>query len=153
MLKNPIKDKNGFTLIEIIVVIVILSILLVILIPGLISYIDKAKNKQIEVNARYAYIALQDQLIQDYGDLSKDEFNTKLYYYYAHLGGTLTSDEITGIPQNGQIFIDPKQDNFWYDKETIDQNTGELKAMKYVEDNKYIIYTFEKGWGSVQTKE
>lgn len=153
MAKSILKEKSGFTLVEMIVVIVILSILLAILIPGLISYIDKAKDKQIEVNARSAYIALQDQLIQDYGDLSKDEFNTKLYYYYADLGGTLTSDEITGIPQNGQILIDPKRDDFWYQQATIDQNTGELKAMKYVEDNKYIIYTSEKGWGAVQTKE
>lgn len=39
------KDKKGFTLIEMIVVIVILGILLAILVPGMIKYIDKAKDK------------------------------------------------------------------------------------------------------------
>lgn len=153
MLKSISKDNNGFTLIEMIVVIVILSILLAILIPGLISFIDKAKDKQIEVNARSAYIALQEQLIEDYANLSKDEFTAKLYYYFTDLGGTITDNEIKGIPQKGKILIDPKKDGFWYDKDTINKNTGELMAMKYVENNKYIIYTYENGWGEVQTKE
>ena len=48
MLKSIRKENDGFTLVEMIVVIVILSILLAILIPGLISFIDKAKDKQIE---------------------------------------------------------------------------------------------------------
>ena len=46
MLKSIRKENDGFTLVEMIVVIVILSILLAILIPGLISFIDKAKDKQ-----------------------------------------------------------------------------------------------------------
>ena len=50
------KDKKGFTLIEMIVVIVILGILLAILVPGMIKYIDKAKDKQIMVNAHAAYM-------------------------------------------------------------------------------------------------
>jgi len=153
LLKSIGKDSSGFTLIEMIVVIVILSILLAILIPSLISFIDKAKDKQIEVNARSAYIALQEQLIEDYANLSKDEFTAKRYYYFTDLGGTITDNEIKGIPQNGKILIDPKKDDFWYDKDTINENTGELMAMKYVENNKYIIYTYKNGWGEVQTKE
>lgn len=153
MLKSLYKENDGFTLIEMIVVIVILAIFLAILIPGLVSFIDKAKDKQIELNARSAYIALQEQLLQDYANLSKDEFNAKVYHYLGDLDGIITDNEITGIPQNGKIFIEPKKDGFWYDKDTINKNTGELMAMKYVENNKYIIYTYENGWGEVQTKE
>lgn len=45
------KDKKGFTLVEMIVVIVIIGILLAILVPGMFKYIQKAKDKQILVNA------------------------------------------------------------------------------------------------------
>lgn len=51
--------KKGFTLVELIVVLVVLGILLALLIPSLIKYIDKAKEKQIIVNGRYAYLAAQ----------------------------------------------------------------------------------------------
>ena len=49
------KDKKGFTLVEMIVVIVIIGILLAILVPGMFKYIQKAKDKQILVDARTAY--------------------------------------------------------------------------------------------------
>ena len=153
MKRFNVLNNKGFTLTEMIVTIVIIGILLSILVPGLFKYIDKAKDKQIEVNARSAYIALQEQLIEDYANLSKDEFIAKRYYYFTDLGGTITDNEIKGIPQNGKILIEPKKDGFWYDKNTINENTGELMAMKYVENNKYIIYTYENGWGEVQTKE
>lgn len=61
------KDKKGFTLIEMIVVIVILGILLAILVPGMIKYIDKAKDKQIMVNAREAYIDAEAAAAVAYG--------------------------------------------------------------------------------------
>lgn len=61
------KDKKGFTLVEMIVVIVILGILLAILIPGMIKYIDKAKDKQIMVNARAAYIDAEAEAAIAYG--------------------------------------------------------------------------------------
>lgn len=53
------KDKKGFTLVEMIVVIVIIGILLAILVPGMFKYIQKAKDKQIMVDARTAYLDIQ----------------------------------------------------------------------------------------------
>ncbi len=71
------KDKKGFTLIEMIVVIVILGILLAILIPGMIKYIDKAKDKQVMVNARAAYMDAESEAAIEYGkpdgDITKAE--------------------------------------------------------------------------------
>lgn len=61
------KDKKGFTLIEMIVVIVILGILLAILVPGMIKYIDKAKDKQIMVNAHAAYMDATTAAAEAYG--------------------------------------------------------------------------------------
>ena len=44
---KKLKDKKGFTLVELIVVLVILAILAALLVPALTGYIDKARNKQI----------------------------------------------------------------------------------------------------------
>ena len=41
---KKLKEKKGFTLVELIVVLVILAILAALLIPALTGYIDKAKN-------------------------------------------------------------------------------------------------------------
>ena len=61
------KDKKGFTLVEMIVVIVIIGILLAILVPGMFKYIQKAKDKQILVNARTAYLDIQMAAQEAYG--------------------------------------------------------------------------------------
>lgn len=43
---KKLKEKKGFTLVELIVVLVILAILAALLIPALTGYIDKAKINQ-----------------------------------------------------------------------------------------------------------
>lgn len=50
---------EGFTLVELIVVIVILAILAAILVPGLLGWIDKAKEKRYELEARSIYQAAE----------------------------------------------------------------------------------------------
>jgi prepilin-type N-terminal cleavage/methylation domain-containing protein len=73
------KSKNkGFTLVELIVVLVILAILAAILVPALLGYIDKAKAKQIVLNARSCYTAAQAEFSEMYAD------NT----VYGEVGGT-----------------------------------------------------------------
>ena len=57
--RNGRKALKGFTLVEIIVVLVILAILAAILVPALLGYIDKAREKQITTNAEAAYVAAQ----------------------------------------------------------------------------------------------
>lgn len=52
-----------------IVVIVIIGILLAILVPGMFRYIDKAKDKQIEVNARTAYLNMSTAIAELYGKM------------------------------------------------------------------------------------
>ena len=59
IMKRMKKDNKGFTLVELIVVLVILAILAAILVPALLGYIDKAKEKQIVLNAKSCYTAAQ----------------------------------------------------------------------------------------------
>jgi prepilin-type N-terminal cleavage/methylation domain-containing protein len=56
---NNKKNNKGFTLVELIVVLVILAILAAILVPALLGYIDKAKEKQIVLNAKSCLTAAQ----------------------------------------------------------------------------------------------
>lgn len=63
-LKN---DKKGFTLVELVVVLVILATLLAILVPGMLGWVNRAKEKQITIDARSAYIAAQTFVSEEYG--------------------------------------------------------------------------------------
>lgn len=56
---KKLKDKKGFTLVELIVVLVILAILAALLIPALTGYIDKAKEKAIIAETRQVVVAAQ----------------------------------------------------------------------------------------------
>ncbi len=61
------KNNKGFTLVELIVVLVILAILAAILVPALLGWIDKAKEKQTTTNAEAAYVAAQATYTEAYG--------------------------------------------------------------------------------------
>lgn len=65
--KGRKENNKGFTLVELIVVIVILAILAAILIPGLIKWIDEARNKQYQLEARSIYMAAEGELTKKYG--------------------------------------------------------------------------------------
>lgn len=63
---KKLKDKKGFTLVELIVVLVILAILAALLVPALTGYIDKARNKQIIAETRSAVMAAQTLVDEAY---------------------------------------------------------------------------------------
>lgn len=56
---KKLKDKKGFTLVELIVVLVILAILAALLVPALTGYIDKAKEQSIIAETRQVVVAAQ----------------------------------------------------------------------------------------------
>ena len=62
------KNNKGFTLVELIVVLVILAILAAILVPALLGYIDRAREKQYVLNARSFYTAAQAEMSSLYGE-------------------------------------------------------------------------------------
>lgn len=62
------KNNKGFTLVELIVVLVILAILAAILVPALLGYIDRAREKQYVLNAKSALTAAQAELSSIYGE-------------------------------------------------------------------------------------
>ena len=70
-------SNKGFTLVELIVVLVILAILAAILVPALLGYIDRAREKQYVLNAKAAYTAAQAELSALYGEGGNDLNATK----------------------------------------------------------------------------
>lgn len=136
------KDKKGFTLVEMIVVIVIIGILLAILVPGMFKYIQKAKDKQILVDARTAYLDIQMAAQEAYGanGITGSEVKT-VFEKISNASGTETvtvngdknSASITvtiDIPANGTLTVNE-----------IDADTGKVEAMTYISGKRMVTMT------------
>lgn len=61
------KNKDGFTLVELIVVLVILAILIGMLVPSLTGYINKAHEKTALLECRQVVLAAQVEASSEYG--------------------------------------------------------------------------------------
>lgn len=70
-MKKLLKNKKGFTLIEIIVVVVILAVLMAVSVPAVLSYINQADDAKYMAQARGAYTAMQAELVKAYVDDGK----------------------------------------------------------------------------------
>ena len=64
---RKLKDRKGFTLVELIVVLVILAILAALLVPALTGYIDKANNEKVIATTRSIIVAAQTEVSEKYG--------------------------------------------------------------------------------------
>lgn len=71
MLREKLKNRKGFTLIEIIVVIVILAVLMAIAVPSVMSYINEGNKTKYESVARAALINTQIAVAKDVADDGK----------------------------------------------------------------------------------
>lgn len=84
---RAMKNKKGFTLVELIVVLVILAILAALLVPALTGYIDKAQEEKATAECRMVVMAAQTEASTAYGSLS----------------GTITADAIKTAMKTANI--------------------------------------------------
>lgn len=64
---RELKNRKGFTLVELIVVLVILAILAALLVPALTGYIDKANKDKVVAECRQVVVAAQTVASEAYG--------------------------------------------------------------------------------------
>ena len=64
---RKMKNKKGFTLVELIVVLVILATLAALLVPALTGYIDKANKQKVIATTRQVVMAAQTTVSEAYG--------------------------------------------------------------------------------------
>ncbi|MDR0885187.1 MAG: prepilin-type N-terminal cleavage/methylation domain-containing protein [Clostridiales Family XIII bacterium] len=67
-IKKGLKDKKGFTLVEVIVVLVILAILIAIAVPSVTQYINKSKVRADKTAVKTVQTVLQAQVADYVGD-------------------------------------------------------------------------------------
>ena len=82
---RKLKDRKGFTLVELIVVLVILAILAALLVPALTGYIDKANDEKVVATTRSIVMAAQTEVSEAYGKASAGK-----------LTGATTQDVLAG---------------------------------------------------------
>ena len=68
MLREKLRNKKGFTLIEIIVVIVILAVLMAVAVPSVMSYMNEGQKAKYESVARTVLINTQTEFAKQVGD-------------------------------------------------------------------------------------
>ncbi len=67
-MKQSLKNRKGFTLVELIIVMVIIAILAAALIPTMMGYINDAKKTANTSTARAYYVAAQSIATKNYAD-------------------------------------------------------------------------------------
>ena len=137
-------NNKGFTLVELIVVLVILAILAAILVPALLGYIDKAREKQVTTNAEAAYVAAQALATEYYGKTPKASVtaaNAKTYVLGTDNGET-NIKTLTDIQEAFTVDITMKDETTLSSKDNCIINTLIYKQT----NGKQAIWTRAAGY-------
>lgn len=127
---RKMKNKKGFTLVELIVVLVILAALLI---PALTGYIDKANKEKVVAETRMVAMAVQTELSEAYGQVGagktlKDS-TPEDWVSTGAVGGTAAKEGkyITEIKKLAEVFTSNTKATF---QATANAN-GSLVEVKY----------------------
>lgn len=93
-IKKTLKNKKGFTLVEILVVLIILAILAAVSIPSMLGFVNDAKGKAVIAEARAAYVAAQYVATEEHAE--NDTFNANTITNTTAGVVALLSGEVTG---------------------------------------------------------
>ena len=130
------KEQKGFTLVEMIVVLVIIAILAAITIPALLKYIDKAKDKQLVINARTAYLAAETAASEAYA--ANVTMPASIIFNKDGSASTTTDAKIKAVEKNASE-LSGMSNAFTC---TVTLDTGwKVKTVTYVEGSKQAALT------------
>lgn len=125
---KKLKDKKGFTLVELIVVLVILAILAALLIPALTGYIDKANQEKITSETRMVVMAAQTEASSAYGKVTSNASGST----------AVTADDIADAMITAKNVDDLAEVNGNFDI-TVDAD-GTISQVKYTNAGYACIY-------------
>ena len=123
------KNKKGFTLIEVLCVIAILAVITTIASSSIINLTNKSKE-----NLYCTKLELIKSAAKSYGSSYEYELNNSTTYFNNHKSLTITVDDLV------------KNGNFSYDKdETVsnplnDESLNDLEIIIYLENNQINVY-------------
>lgn len=146
---KKLKNKKGFTLVELIVVLVILAILAALLVPALTGYIDKAREQSLTSEASMVLTAAQATVSESYGngDIVVDASNN------VSLKKNL---DTTSIQAQINQLAEVKEGGSWTFTLKVDDPKATYKAVKvaklYYSDGKNAICYDNGEWGSTLKK-
>lgn len=147
--------KNGFTLVELIVVLVILAVLAALLVPALTGYIDKARKSQVIAETRMLTQAAQTELSSLYATNEFAEQNKYAIFTVASNNDMPYTDanskqELTGLKKRYDNIVslsevpsltDGKGDFF-----IIADHAGKIQFTVFKDSKNYVgVYCEEDG--------
>lgn len=131
------KNKKGFTLVEIIVVLVILAILAAIAVPSVIGYVNEAKESRYIQEAHSIYIVVETEVAKYKAtdDPSKEEINN-------YIKNTLSGSTIDTADNNQLKGVIAKKTEL--DDVDVEKNGNTYKMYWISDDNHRIEATLTK---------
>ncbi len=89
------QDRNGFTLIEVLVVVLIISILTAIMLPGYLSSVNDSRQGTANANAKALAGCVQAQAV------NAGSYDTTLTDYTMDMGGSIPLNPCSGTTTTG----------------------------------------------------
>lgn len=141
MKKNLRKNKKGFTLVEIIVVLLIIGILLAITIPSIMGYVGKARDAQIQADARTGFLGAQTISVRLKAEGTKESTSAGISSKInatsinAEAGATIvkyakcTVDDSTDNLEKCLIRVTDDKEKYVFFKAGVDGKAGDSKVM------------------------
>lgn len=143
-LKERMKNKKGFTLVELIVVIVIILVLSAVMVPSVLRYIEKANQANCKADAATILVELQAEVADYYADGNKDAFTAPTI---GGITGSSTYNAMAPVTETS-----PKAFTYTLDTNPDNKTLGDITAFSYGTSKYYISWTLTGGWSAVSKR-